>query len=204
MQPVIADKTWAVLYKPAGGAWRLRQNYTPVLELDFAGGNQGTGYMEVWSTNPKAISGTSAVRETFKVTGPSRSFSKVNVRLRRVSGTGPLTVRVEEGDGTLVDQVQVDASQILQGVDAWVTVPFPVSHVLNTGVAYHLVLSATADTAYGAFPLRKGRDKGFSDLTVFPDGYAQFTTSGDGGWTGWDMWGTPNLTFSDLQFAFIP
>lgn len=204
MQPVISDATFAVLFKPAGGAWRVRQGYTPTLELDYATGSQGNGYMEVWSTNPKAVSGAASVRETFKVSGPSRNFSKVNVRLSRTRGSGPLTVRVEEADGSLVDQVAVPASQFPLGVSTWVTAAFPVSHVLNTGVAYNLVLSCADDTSFSAFPLRKGRDKGFSNTTFFPDGYAQFTTTGAAGWQGWDMWGTPNLTFSDLQFAFVP
>lgn len=204
MQPVIPDYAWAVLYRYGANGWRLRQGYTPTLELDYAAGSHGTGYMEVWSTNPKTISGANAVRQTFKVSGPSRSFSKVNVRVERMDGTSPLTVRVEEGDGTLVDSVDIPASAILQDVATWVVARFPVAHTLNTGVAYHLVLSSPADTSYAAYPIRKGLDKGFSPYTVFPDGYAQFTTRGDAGWTGWDMWGTPNLTFSDLQFAFLP
>ncbi len=203
MQPVSSDTNFAVLFRTSTGAWKLRQGYTPTLELDYDTGSQGNGYMEVWSTNPKTISGTAAVRETFKVSGPSRTFTKVNVRLQRVSGEGPLTVRVEEADGTLVDQVQVPASSIITGVPTWVTATFPVSHVLNSGVAYNLTLSSPADTAYSAFPMRKGLDKGFSKSTVFPDGYAQCTTA-DGSWAGWDMWGTPNLTFSDLQFFFVP
>ena len=39
---------------PGSGAWKLRQGFTPTLELDYAdGGSQGNGYMEVWSTNPR-------------------------------------------------------------------------------------------------------------------------------------------------------
>ena len=204
MQPVLADANAAVLVKSGTGAWKLRQGYTPTLELDFTTGSQGNGYMEIWSTNPKTISGSSGVREAFKVTGPSRNFSKILLRLAITSGTSALTVRVEEADGTLVDQVQVSAAEFLPAVANWVTVPFPVSHVLNTGVAYHLTLSSPADTLYSAYPMRKGLDKGFSTATVFPDGDAQFTTTGAAGWTGWDMWGTPNLTDSDLQFSFVP
>ena len=204
MQPVMADADFAVLLKSGTGAWKLRQGYTPTLELDYATGSQGNGYMEIWSTNPKTISGNASGRETFKVTGPSRTFSKVLLRLEHASGASPLTVRIEEGDGTLMEQAQVPAANFPLGVTAWVTVTFPLSHVLNTGVAYHLVLSSPADSVYAAFPMRKGLDKGFSTSTVFPDGYAQFTATGASGWTGWNMWGTPNLTTSDLQFMFVP
>jgi len=186
-----------------GSSWKLRQGYTPTLELDYAGASQGNGYMEVWSTNPKPISGQAEVREAFTVTGPSRTFTKVLLRLAATSGTSTLTVRVEEADGTLVDQVEVPAAAFLPGVSCWVTATFPAAHVLNSGVAYNLTLSSPADTVYSAYPLRKGLDKGFASSTVFPDGHAQFTATGASGWAGWDMWGTPGLKDSDLQFAFV-
>jgi hypothetical protein len=128
-------------------------------------------------------------------------------------------VRVEEGDGTLVDQAEVaaasviqgepnqvvlDAATVIQGLPTWVTAVFPVDHVLNAGVAYHLVLESPAGTTYSAFPIRKGLDKGFSTSTVFPDGHAEFNRGGAAAWQGWDMWGTPDLTTADLQFAFVP
>ena len=204
MQPVVADADFAVLVKSGTGAWKLRPGFTPIVELDFAAGKQGNGYMEVWSTNPKTISGLAGVREVLKVSGASRIFSKVNIRLARTAGASPLTVRVEESGGALVTQAQVPASAVLQDLPTWITVTFPLTHVLNSGVNYHLVLSSPADTAYSIFPMRKGQDKGYGNATVFPDGYAQFTTTGAAGWKGWDMWGTPNLTDSDLQFAFLP
>jgi hypothetical protein len=205
MQGCIADNNWAVLMQAGTGAWKTRMGFSPTLDLEFAdGGHQGNGYMEIWSTNPKAIQGSARVRETFKVTGPSRTFTKISIRLQRVAGTSPLTVRLEETDGTLIEQGTVDAASILQSAPNWVTVTFPLNQVLSSGVAYNLVLSSPADTQYSAYPMRKGSDKGFSNATYFPDGFAQFTTTGNGGWAGWDMWGTSNLTFSDLQFMFIP
>ena len=205
MQGCVGDANWAVLERAGTGAWKLRMGFTPVLELEYAdGGHQGNGYMEIWSTNPKTISGNDGVRETFKVTGPSRTFTKVALRLKRLAGTSPLTVRVEETDGTLIEQATIPAAEILESAPNWVTLSFPLSHVLSSGVAYNLVLSSPADTQYSAYPMRKGADKGFSNATYFPDGYAQFTTTGSKGWTGWNMWGTNNLTFSDLQFMFVP
>jgi hypothetical protein len=190
--------------KAGTGAWKLRQGFTPTLELDFAdGGTQGNGYMEVWSTNPKTISGSAMTRETFKVSGPSRTFTKVKVRLERLAGTDPLTLTLAEADGTVMATGTIPAASILTGVNNWATCTFPLSHVLATGVGYTLTLSSPATTQYSIYPIRKGSDKGFSNYTVFPDGYAQFTPSGSTGWTGWNMWGTPNLTTSDLQFMLV-
>jgi hypothetical protein len=205
MQPSLADAAFAVLVRAGKGPWQLRQNFTPIVELDYAdGGSQGDGYMEVWSTNPKTISGAALVRETFKVSGPGRSFTRIMARLQRTAGSSPLTLRLEEADGTLIEQGTVPAASMLEGVPSWVTVTFPLSTVLATGVSYHLVLSSPADTQYSAYPIRKGQDKGFSNYTLFPDGYAQYSTTGGASWAGWDMWGTPGLTDSDLQFMFVP
>ena len=205
MQACIGDRDWAVLVRSGAGAWNTRMGFTPILELEYGnGGRQGNGYMEVWSSNPKLISGQAGVRERFTVTGPSRSFTQVALRLQRLTGTSPLTVRVEAADGTLLEEAAVPALDFLDSAPSWVTVSFPLTQVLARGEAYHLVLSSPADTQYRAFPMRKGADKGFSAATSFPDGYAQFTLAADGGWTGWDMWGTSDLTFSDLQFMFVP
>jgi len=205
MQPSLTDASSAVLVRAGGGPWKLRQNFTPILELDYAdGGSQGNGYMEVWSTNPKTVSGAVQAREAFKVSGPSRTFTRIMVRLQRLAGSSPLTVRLEEADGTLIEQGAVPAASVLPGAAAWATATFPLTTVLATGVSYHLVLSSPADTQYSVYPIRKGQDKGFSNYTLFPDGCAQFSTTGGASWAGWDMWGTPNLTTSDLQFMFVP
>ena len=204
-QPSVNDASAAVLLSSDGGRWSTRQGFTPILELDYSSGSsQGFGYVEVWSTNPKLISGNAQVREAFTVSGLPRPFTRIRVRLRRVAGASPLTVRVEEADGTLIEQGTVPASQVLAGVSTWVAISFPLSQTLAPGVAYHLVLSAPADTEYSAYPLRKGLDKGFSDYAAFADGHAEYTTTGAGGWTGWDMWGTPDLKTGDLQFLFVP
>jgi hypothetical protein len=205
MQPSVSDTDFAELVRFGTGAWKVREGFTPILELDYAdGGSQGNGYMEVWSTNPKPVSGNAQVRETFKVSGPSRTFSRIMVRLQRVAGNSPLAFTLTEADGTVMARGSVPAASVLEGVSSWITCTLPMSYVLATGVGYNLTLSAPADTQYSAYPIRKGLDKGFSDDTAFPDGYAQCTSSGSAGWAGWDMWGTPGLKTSDLQFMFLP
>jgi len=205
MQPSLNDYAFAALLRAGTGPWKLRQGFTPILELDYANGSsQGSGYVEVWRSNPKVISGQSQVRETFKVKGPNRVFSKVMIRAELLAGSSPLTLRLSEADGTLITQGTLPASSLLKGASNWATCTFPLSQVLASGVAYNLTLSAPADTQYSTFPMRKALDKGFSIATVFSDGYAQVSTNGGTSWAGWDMWGTPNLTTSDLQFMFIP
>lgn len=205
MQPTYMDSQFAVLVRSGNGAWKLREGFTPTLELDYLDGDtQGNSYLEVWSTNPKTISANAQVREGFHVSGASRTFTRIKVRVQRVAGTSPLTLSLIEADGTLIAQGTVPAASVLTSAPAWVTCTFPISRVLSTCVGYNLTLTSPADTQYLAYPMRKGLDKGFAKNTCFADGYAQFTTTGSGGWTGWDMWGTPDLTTGDLQFMFVP
>jgi hypothetical protein len=213
VQPSRQDADWAMLMRSRNApAWSIRrtpgssEGFTPILEIDYAGGrSQGMGYMEFWMGAAKPISGPAAVRETFTVTGPVRQAASVSVRVRRLGGSAPLAIRLEQGDGKLLAEgpsqgaPECTPSRSLGGCD-WVSLTFPAPQVLAPGRTYHLVLTAPVSAQYEAFPMRKGTDKGFSDTTLFADGHAEF--SDGGAWAGWEQWGKKGRTDSDLQFYF--
>lgn len=214
LQPRLADSDWAMLMRSRSHpAWAVRrtpgsrEGFTPILEIDYAGGkSQGMGYMEFWMGAPKPITGPARVRETFTVSGPARQAASVSVRVRRLAGSAPLQLRLEQGDGKLLAEGKAQGplpactpTASLGGCD-WVTLPFPEAQTLASGRTFHLVLSAPADGQYEAFPMRKGTDKGFSDTTLFMDGHAEF--SAGAGWAGWEQWGKRGLGNADLQFFF--
>ena len=213
-QPRLADSDWAMLMRSkVSPAWSVRrtpgsqEGFSPILEIDYAGGkSQGMGYLEFWMGAPKPISGPDAVRETFTVSGPQRLASSVSVRVRRLQGSAPLVLRLEQGNGRLLAEGPAEGAPpactptaSLGGCD-WATLTFPEPEPLASGKSYHLVLSAPAGARYEAFPMRKGTDKGFSDATLFADGHAEFNDGG--GWAGWQQWGKSGLTNADLQFFF--
>jgi len=210
-QPTMSDTDCAVLLysdysSTVGTVWQPRQGYTPVLQINYADGfTEGHGYMEVWVDAPEPISGTSSVRETFTVSGTSQTASSVGIRAARMSGSDPLTVRLETGAGTLIEQGEISAASFpvsSSATYAWGTYKFTTSHTLTAGQTYHLVLQSPSSTVYQAFPIRKGSDYGYKNTTYFPDGYAQFLQSGS--WVGWTQWGVTNRTDGDLQFYFAP
>jgi Putative Ig domain len=208
-QPTMSDTDCAVLLFSAysdGTVWKPRQGYTPVVQMDFEDGfTQGYGYMEVWVGTPETISGTATVRETFTVSGVSDTVSSMSVRVARVSGAGALTLRLESGDGTLIEQGTVAASSVPIGSSptyVWASYKFSSPHTLAVGQSYHLVLQSSSSTVYQAYPIRKGSDYGYKSTTFFPDGYAQFLQSGT--WVGWTQWGVADRTDGDLQFYFAP
>jgi hypothetical protein len=217
-QPTISDTDLALLeygglyctegwepYARGGGT------YTPVIEMDYSDGfSQGQGYIQGYdqpdgSWNPKVITGASAVREAFTVSGSNRTATSVAVRVNRISGNSPLTIRLEQANGTLVTQgtVQVPEGLVDKTHDgsSWVTVPFSTPVTLHVGTAYNLVLTSPADTTLTTHALEEGSQYGYSPTTYFGDGYAEYN---DGtGWQIWNLWGIPNTLQADLQFYFV-
>ncbi len=197
-QPRFSDTDFALLMNQ--GSWTQRENYTPIVNLTYANGVvAGQGYMEMWIHNYEPISGTAQVRETFTL-GSSRTVSQAAVRLRRSSGSSPLTISLETAAGTLVAQGTVPASSIPvsapggdNGGAVWGLVSFPAAHTLPAG-SYQLVVSTASDTQYTIFPIRKGLDYGYGSPTYFADGQAQYTSGS--GWTAF----ANRPGESDLQF----
>lgn len=214
VQPTRRDEDWAMLFRnTAHPGWEMRrtagtsEGFTPILEIYYEGGrSQGVGYMEFWMGAPRPIAGAASVGESFTVSGPSRKVEAVALRVRRLSGRDPLTVRLESADGkplaqgTCGGEGLAASSSCSLGGCGWLEAGFPGSPTLQGGRAYRLVLEARGDGRFEAFPMRKGTDKGFTAATLFEDGHAEFN---DGqGWKGWIQWGQENRLDSDLQFYF--
>jgi hypothetical protein len=196
--------------RSGSGSWSDRANTIPIASMAYGNGvTQGLGYMEVWVRSYESISGAGKARESFTVSGPSRSVSSATVRLMRISGSSPLTVRVERADGTLVEQGQIAASEIPIGIPGdhgggghaiWATYSFASARSLTSGGSYNLVLSAPSDTVYSIFVVREGTSYGFPASTFFADGHAQYTSGS--GWGPFTQDGAGPLDQGDLQFYF--
>ena len=87
--------------------WNVQAGETPIFDLAYSNGtHDGMGYIGALIGNYGVVSGsTSLVREHFTVSGGSRTISSAAVKVRRTSGSSPLVVRLEKGDGTLLDSV---------------------------------------------------------------------------------------------------
>jgi hypothetical protein len=197
---------YAVLLGTNGSNWSPRVGYVPVYQLQFQNGvTEGMGYMEGWSGAPAPMSGTNAVRETFTVSGSAFNISSVGIRAARVSGSDPLVVRLENADGSLIEEGSIPANTIALSSSsspsyAWTKFDFSTTYTLVPGNTYHLDFSASATSTYQTFPVRKGSSYGFQPTTFFPDGNAEIKQSGS--WSGWTQWGVSNRTDGDLQFYF--
>jgi hypothetical protein len=203
-QPTISDLDEAVFRGTT-----LYPIDTPIYQLAYTDGyTQGMGYMEDWIGTPKNISGTAnKVREQFTVSGADRTVSSVAVRLNRVSGASPLTVTLETGSGSVIEQGTISAASFpltsTVTLADFATYTFATPRTLTSGQSYHLVFSSPSDTVYQAFGIRRGPSYGFTTATFFGDGYGQWTTDGGSTWTGFQQSsGGPGTTIADVQFYF--
>lgn len=205
-QPSIPNNDEAVLLGYYGANWSPRAGFTPIYELQFPNGvTEGMGYMEAWSGAPEPISIGHSIRETFTVSGSQQTVSSVSLRVARVSGNAPLTVRLENSSVALIEEGNVEASAIALTSSTspayyWTTYTFASPYTLIPGNTYHIVFEESSAGTYQTFPVRKGYAYGFSASTYYPDGHAEFEQNSV--WAGWTQWGTANRTDGDLQFYF--
>ena len=209
-QAAFSDVDWGQPLRSGSGPWSDRANTVPIMQLDYADGTHaGCGYMEVWVRSHKSIGGAAKAREAFTVSGPNRAVGSFSVRLMRISGASPLTVRLETSDGTLVEEGTIPAAEIAVGIPGdhgggghatWETYTFAAPRTLVSGQGYNVVLSTASDTAYSIFVIRKGSSWGFSPSTYFRDGRAQYTSGA--GWGPFTQDGGPPLDEGDLQAYF--
>jgi len=209
-QAAFSDTDWGQQTRSGDGGWSESPSTVPIMQLSYANGViAGEGYMEVWIRSAKAISGSAMAREAFTVSGPNRSVNSFSVRLMRISGSSPLTVRLENADGALIEQGTIAAASIAIGAPGdhrgsghatWETYAFSASRILASGHAYDVVVSTAADTEYSIFVIMQGSKWGFAAQTFFADGHAQYTSGSS--WEPFTEDGDGALDESDLQFYF--
>ena len=200
-QPTFTDGAYAVL--AGGSSWSVQSKYSAVMDLTYANGaHDGMGYIAAMVEYYATASGPSRMfREHFTVSGSSRTVTTASVRVRRTSGSSPLTIRLETGSGSLIETVNVPATSITasspggdNGGSVWVVARFATAHVLAKGSTYNLRVSTAAGTAYTTIPVLEGTDEGFSSK-VFSDGSGQQTTNGSS-WSDIYAWSPVDLQFS--------
>jgi hypothetical protein len=209
--PAVPDGLAVLAGSPRGSGgqirWRrrgeAREYYEPIVDVvgSRRGQHVGRGYMEVWGETAKPVGAKAMVRQLLRTPGGRTTrISGVWLRVRRSSSTSvPLVLRIERPDGKVLASATVAPRKVPTTGPGWVYARFasPTSPAPDTELA--LTASASAASAYRAFPVRKGTEFGFDRSTVLDGGYAQFTDGS--GWVGWDQWGRQDQRNSDLQFA---
>jgi hypothetical protein len=180
--PLFPDSDWGLEIKESSGSsWWTRPDYTPILGLYYSGGEvDGVGYAYIGSD--ATVSGSSMARETFTVSGGDKTFSTVGIRVRSMSGSDPLTVRLETSGGTAIDTVTIPASALKSG--QWATATFHSSITLDSGSSYNLQFSTASSSRVALESIYNGTSYGnFKPQTYFSDGRAQ--TGSGGSWSNW-------------------
>jgi len=206
---------WAQLIRFGSGDWSYGSGgaITPIMDLVYLdGSHQGMGYVEFWSGAPrqtKDITGAQDMaRERFTVSGGDRRVRSVTVRLKRVDGSGPIVIQLEDSDGRVIEEGAIPASKIAVSDPAdrsndatWATHTFKSPITLRHGDTYHLRLSTDASTTYNVSAIREGTSFGYDRATYFADGTAEETADGGAMWQAPFAWDKPNPE-GDWQIYF--
>lgn len=186
-QPAFSDLDLALLSN-TGSGWGV-SNETP--NFDILPSHEGFGYTQCNQEMWKPIGGSAMVREI--LVAPARTIRTLQVRVRRVSGTGALTLIYETQAGILVASGSVPYTAIAQStpggdtggqVLATATMPGPVDAPAG---AMALRLTAPAGTTYAMSPIRKAvRDNVKSAPpwgSYMSPGFAQYSSDAGKTWS---------------------
>lgn len=219
-QPGFSNTDWAHLEKLGGGHWSTDRGngagtITPIMQLSYANGaNAGMGYIETWpdtsKSQGKTITGSNnMVREAIAVSGGNKTVTAVNIKIKRASGSGPLNVRLENGNGTVIEQGSIPSSQIpvsdpgnYRNSPTWAKYQFTSPRTLSNGQSYNIVFSTDSNTSYGVFAIREGKNYGYQPATYFADGKAQETSNGGSSWVYPISWNPTRDDAGDWQIYF--
>jgi len=172
----------ALLRQEGTEPWVVSTGHTPIFTLYSSDSRmQGQGYIGAPSGTPRNINGTNLkVRSNITISGASKTVNKVWVRLKKVSGIDNLIIRLENSNGTLIEEGTVSSSTINISM-TWVSVTFLTTHTLSSGSIYHVVLSTGSGTTYQTYPIQDGSvDYGF--VPMFSDGHFEYAAAGSN-WT---------------------
>jgi len=197
MQPGVSDTDLAALWKyNTNSPWEVSYKNTPIFSLFFTDGTViGQAYVDVWyGAAPGDISGVDMIREVFTVSGGDREVAELSVRVKRMGGSGDLTIKFQDAGGQLIEEGIIPQATF-GGDYQWVTHTFTAPYTLVDGQTYHVELSAPAAAQYHTYPLQDGTFYGFDATSLFHDGHYQYTDGGPWGML-WDR------TDFDLQFYF--
>ena len=175
MQPGVDDTDLALLTTEDGTPWHVNHAHTPIVDIHYQDGFvQGQGYIDAWLHLKRSISGASRVRERFLVSGADRTVTSVSVRMQRLRSPKPLAIRLETGDGVLIEEGTIDGS-LVGTTQTWVQYTFQTPRLLAAGQTYDVVVSAAPGRGrYSTYPLQEGTAYGFTTPTMFRDGVAQY------------------------------
>ncbi|MFH1729097.1 MAG: hypothetical protein ABIA04_11850 [Pseudomonadota bacterium] len=180
-QIAFTDDELGVIYKRAGNwPWEVNERSSPIFSLFYTdGANQGQCYIEFLSNSAvRTISGDNKVRQHFTVSDSTKIAHSTSVRIRKINDNGSLTVRLENNDGSLIEEGEISAADINSSM-RYVTYNFTNTHDLELAQTYNLELSSTAGH-FETYGMQEGDHYGMDGDYLFLDGYMQYNTG-----SGW-------------------
>jgi hypothetical protein len=169
----------------------------------------GTGYWTSEGTGRKPIGGESKVRELFTVSGwdggaaYDRTVKIFYVFLMKAkANAGDLTVKLMNGDGTLIEQQTLRASQFPTNKFVWREGSFAKPYTLAAGKQYIVEWSSNVDEGYRVAPIMEDpHDLGFGNLNTWNGGLFEWSDDVGATWQKPIFWDRLRSD-TDLPFLF--
>jgi hypothetical protein len=205
-QPAWPNTDLAFLGTPSSAALPFNDlpSNLPIIDLEYAdGSHDGNGYMRIDESNSALIGGSSSAGERIIVSGGDRTVTSIHWRVSRQTGSGALTARLENGDGSLIEQGTLAGAPSIStsspGADNtrkgdWVGYTFSTPRVLRNGQTYRIRLTAPSGTTYfvTAVGWRDSNDinSEYMRSRRFTDGLPQKSSNDGSTWSNYDSWAT--------------
>jgi hypothetical protein len=187
-----------------------RRGFTMAAELKYTDGfNWSTGYWLSAGVARNDVGGKSKVRELFTVSGWSKgaAFDRrvktfyVFVRKSKADA-GDLTVALKNGDGTVLEQQNLQTDQFPVNKSVWREGTFSKAYTLVAGRKYSVELSSSIDGSYRVAPvMEEPQNLGYSDLNTWNGGLFERTSDGGTTWEKARLWNS-DRSDTDLPFLF--
>ena len=186
--PAFTGTDLAVLLKySSSSSWDLRRQHIPIFTLFYQDGSRhgpGAPYINARSSSGvRTISGSARVAQTMTPTA-AHTATGAAFRVRRSSGSAPLTLSIVGPSGTLRS-----CNASVSGT-SWARCTFASAAALAAGKTYRLVASTSSSSPLRAWPLTE--EPQMRSPWGHSDGYAQYSTNGG------STWSTPS-TADDFQ-----
>jgi hypothetical protein len=213
-EPLTSNLDLAILGSKdtSGSNWVNDARHTPVVDFEYANGtHDGQAYLGSRQDHYSLVGGQNTVRERITVSGGDRVVTSMWVRVNHQSGSGLLTLCLEDANGNVIEEHAAAGSNQVNywslGSDSdtgdWVGVAFDKPRTLKNGQTYSLRLMAPSGSSYAVVNLlnRDSTDVGGEYLKSyrFSDGRTQKSSNGGGSWSLVDPYWA---AYSNMQFYF--
>lgn len=221
VEPTRTTNQWAAMYRARGssGSWSIRGGYSPIIEIGIdttqsvgtVNDGFGNGTINVFyrnRTGDSLVSGVNRLRQRM-TPDTTMTLQKVAVCAGLYSGSGDLTLEIQNSSRTALETVTIPASSFpsVSSSDGaghlWAEASLAGTTTLSASTLYFLELRCASGTEYELGFQRDGGLVGHGFVySRWRGGYAQYSDDSGSSWQGPRYWSVSDRQDTVLPFYF--